>query len=176
MTEPSSSCPSCRAIIRTQIAFCEACSHKLAGDSFADTPGPSPYMDPSLPAPGEVAGILMYRGTSEPAARALAAFRRQTQLAGAVALGLIIIARLFLPTSFFVAWLISGVFVAWRCFVRIPSAVRNVRYHQARRLALTTALINLILAGVITTVILLIAYFTSGAIEDAPPLHLSRGA
>jgi uncharacterized membrane-anchored protein YitT (DUF2179 family) len=125
--------------------------------------------------PGDVAGVLTYRGPAEPAARALAAFRRQIQLAGAVAIGLVLIAWLFLPTSFFVAWLISGIFVTWRCFVRIPSAIRNVRYHQARRMALTTALINLIVAGVITTVFLLIAYFSSGAIEDAPPLHLQRG-
>ena len=171
MIEPSSSCPSCGVAVRAGISFCEACGYPLAGNRAVGTPGPPPYPD----GPSDVAGVLRYRGSSEPAMRALSAFRLQTQLAGAVAIGLAIIAWLFLPKSFFATWLISGIFVSWRCFVRIPSAIRNVRYHQARRMALTTALINLIFAGVVTTVFLLIAYVRSGDIEDAPPLHLQRG-
>lgn len=171
--EPSPSCLACGAAARAETSFCESCGHSLAGDQVARTADPTP-LGPRIPVPRQVAGVLMYRGPSEPATLALAAFRRQMRLAGAVAVGLVLIAWLFLPTAFFVAWLISGVFVAWRCFVRIPYEIRNIRYHQARRMALTTALINLILAGGFASVLLLIAYFRSGAIEDAPPLYLQR--
>jgi len=71
-------------------------------------------------------------------------------------------------------WIVTDIFVAWRCFVSVPHAVRQLRYHEARYKLLAPAILNILFLGVLPGVILLVAFFRSAGIENAPPLRFDR--
>jgi hypothetical protein len=180
MGNPGETCKKCGAEARAGMKFCETCGASLVEQTestgtsqiisqSADTPLPTPK-------PGDVAAVLRYREPTEPIMQSLKEMRLLANVAGAIAIVMIFIAlsQGVIGSVQYVGWIISGVFIAWRIFVTLPSSIRKHRYHEARKSLIAPAIVNIIFLGFVPGIILLVAYFRSRAVEDAPPLHLDR--
>jgi len=176
MSESSQLCNSCGYGISSGAAFCENCgtarSHTAPEPIFA--PSPSVISPPPTPGDGDVVGVLRYRQPSEADTQALREFQITTLTAGGIALFMFLVEILNRSPEFLLGWIVTGAFVAWRSFVTVQSLLRRGRYHEARHKLLLPAIANIVFLGVLPGLILLVGFFRSRRIEDAPPLRLDR--
>jgi hypothetical protein len=173
MTTPPVRCQTCGSDAGPGNSFCEICGQPLGAPAVVATSAPATVP----PTPGDVAAVLRFRGPSEPATQALAILSRLTTLAGFVAVAMILIGLLLARSgiNLFALWLLAGAFVVWRSFISIPSDIRRLQYQEARHKLVAPAIVNILFLGILPGILLLVAYFRSRAVVDAPPLHLDRG-
>ncbi len=163
-------CNQCGAKLRPGTTFCESCGFAVTSSGAARR-GPSPGQPPGgpFPPPPPAAGTAAPSGRvqqREPApSPALAQFRTIVIAAGAVALIMLLVEVGFRFPVLLAGWIGTGIFVAWRCFISVPSALKRQDYTIARRALLLPAILNIVFLGVIPGVIMLVAFFRSDARE-----------
>lgn len=179
MNSPEPTCQHCGESPRPGITFCERCGSLIGRsptsahpEGLPDPPRPAGNM--SQPEPGDIAAVLHYRAPNDPAVTAVNHFRLLVLVAGITMVTMAIIGGT-LSHGLLALWIISGAFVGWRCLVSVPSSLHHLRYHEARRKVLLPAFVSIGAVSVIPGVLLLVAYFTSKGMEDAPPFHLNQG-
>ena len=157
-------CRKCGAALRPDTKFCEACGAvrgTATGLSTTDLGPPIPAPPPPSSAASHAAAHRV--GRPEPGrSQALTEFRTITTTAGATAIIMLIIEIGIRSPILLVGWIATGLFVAWRCFISVPSALKRRDYTVARRALLFPAILNIISLGVIPGVLMLVAFFRSG--------------
>lgn len=156
-------CRKCGAALRPDTKFCEACG-AVRGTSTAPTTTSRGPASPAPPPPPTPAPLPATQGVGRPEpgrSQALAEFRAITAAAGATAIIMLIIEIGIRSPILLVGWIATGIFVAWRCFISVPSALKRADYTVARRSLLLPAILNIIFLGVIPGVLMLVAFFRS---------------
>lgn len=162
VTEGTRPCLKCGRPLRAGTRFCEGCGasleavpadpppHPLPADSTPTAAGPSKPKGLGAPSPAD----LGWRG-------ALTEFRRSTYLAGSIAILMLVIEIGLRSRYLFLGWIVTSLFVAWRCFITVPIRLRRSEDDYARRAVLLPAVLNILFLGIVPGVVLLIAFFRS---------------
>lgn len=175
---PLSHCGACGAANRPGVAFCERCGASLLGVT-APAIRATPLGLGSVEADhlgGPLAEGAPRPKELDPSAAAVVELRRSALAAGAAALVFLGVCVLYAHTLL-VLILVgpAGLYVAWKCFVTVPNAIRGLRYREARAALIPPAIVSFLLVGIVPGIILIAAHVRAQRVVDTPPVRLYRG-
>jgi Protein of unknown function (DUF2510) len=161
--ELSDSCARCGEAMRADTAFCESCG--TARNSLLTTAPhpPTPVNMPISPFPNVSAALTSTGGHLDFQSLGRREFRTITFAAGTLALIMLLLEVVIRSRFLLVGWVGSGLFIAWRAFVTIPSEMKNMNYTSARRKLLLPAALNIIFLGLLPGILFLVAFYRSNA-------------